>query len=87
MSEPTPKEYANLYIRGVNEATAGVELEAQEVLDVLDVFGEDGMRWYLIGHLEGIKDREEAELEEYEMLGWVQPVSATVLVSVAAGVL
>ena len=68
MSEPTPKEYANLYIRGVNEAAAGVELEAQEVLDVLDVFGEDGMRWYLIGHLEGIKDREEAELEEYEML-------------------
>ena len=67
MSEPTPKEYANLYIRGVNEA-AGVELEAQEVLDVLDVFGEDGMSWYLIGHLEGIKDREEAELEEYEML-------------------
>jgi hypothetical protein len=68
MSEPTPKEYANLYIRGVNEAAAGVELEAQEVLDVLDVFGEDGMRWYLIGRLEGIKDREEAELEEYEML-------------------
>jgi hypothetical protein len=68
MSEPTPEEYANLYIRGVNEAAAGVELEAQEVLDVLDVFGEDGMRWYLIGHLEGIKDREEAELEEYEML-------------------
>lgn len=68
MSEPTPKEYANLYMRGVNEAAAGVELEAQEVLDVLDVFGKDGMRRYLIGHLEGIKDREEAELEEYEML-------------------
>ena len=68
MSGPTPKEYANLYIRGVNEAAGGVEFEAQEVLDVLDVFGEDGMRWYLIGHLEGIKDREEAKLEEYEML-------------------
>jgi hypothetical protein len=68
MSEPTSKEYANLYMRGVNEAVSGAELGAQDVLDVLDVFGEEGMRWYLIGHLEGIEDREEAELKEYEML-------------------
>jgi hypothetical protein len=59
MSEPTSKEYANLYMRGVS----GAELGAQDVLDVLDVFGEEGMRWYLIGHLEGIEDHEEAELK------------------------
>jgi hypothetical protein len=63
MSEPTSKEYANLYMRGVNEAVSGAELGAQDVLDVLDVFGEEGMRWYLIGHLEGIEDHEEAELK------------------------
>jgi len=68
MSEPTSKEYANLYMRGANEAVSGAELGAQDVLDVLDVFGEEGMRWCLIGHLEGIEDREEAELKEYEML-------------------
>jgi len=68
MSEPTSKEYANLYLRGVNEASSGAELEAQDVLDVLEVFGADGIRWYLIGHLESIEDREESELEEYEML-------------------
>lgn len=55
-------------MRGVNEAASGAELEAQEVLDVLEVFGEDGVRWYLIGFLEGIEDRAEEEIEEYEML-------------------
>ena len=44
MSEPTSKEYANLYMRGVNEAVSGAELGAQDVLNVLDVFGQEGMR-------------------------------------------
>jgi hypothetical protein len=61
-------ELANLYMRGVNEATSGAELDAQEVLDVLEVFGEDGVRMYLVGFLEGIEDRIEEELEEYELL-------------------
>jgi hypothetical protein len=55
-------------MRGVNEGASGAGLEAQEVLDVLDVFGEDGVRMYLIGFLGGIEDRKEAELEECEML-------------------
>lgn len=68
MSGTAGEEYANLYIRGVNEAASGAELEAQAVLDVLDAFGEDGVRWYLIGILEGIEGRVEEKIEEYEML-------------------
>ena len=62
------EEHANLYMRGVNEAASGMELDAQVVLDVLDALGEDGVRWYLSGILEGIEDRVEQEIEEYEML-------------------
>jgi hypothetical protein len=68
MSGTASEEHANLYMRGVNEGASGAGLEAQEVLDVLDVFGEDGVRMYLIGFLEGIEDRKVAELEEYEMV-------------------
>jgi hypothetical protein len=68
MSGTAGEEHANLYIRGVNEAASGAELDAQEILDVLDVFGEDGVRMYLVGFLEGIDDRTEEEIEEYEML-------------------
>lgn len=68
MSGTSGGEYANLYTRGVNEAASGAELEAQAVLDVLDAFGEDGVRWYLIGVLEGIEARVEEEIEEYEIL-------------------
>ena len=68
MSGTAGEEHSNLYMRGVNEAASGLELNAQDVLDVLDVFGEDGVRWYLIGILEGIEDRSEQEIEEYEML-------------------
>jgi hypothetical protein len=68
MSGTAGDEHANLYMRGVNEAASGAELEAQEVLDVLEVFGEDGVRMYLVGFLEGIEERVEEEIEEYEML-------------------
>ncbi|MCA1739887.1 MAG: hypothetical protein LC740_13995 [Actinobacteria bacterium] len=68
MSGTAGEEHANLYMRGVDEAASGTELDAQEVLDVLDVFGEDGVRCYLMGILEGIEDRVEQEIEEYEML-------------------
>ena len=44
MSGPYGEEHANLYMRGVNEAASGMELDAQEVLDVLDMLGEDGVR-------------------------------------------
>jgi hypothetical protein len=68
MSGTTGEEHSNLYMRGVNEAASGAELDAQEVLDVLDVFGEDGVRMYLVGFLEGIEDRQEEQIEVYEML-------------------
>ena len=68
MSGTTGEEHSNLYMRGVNEAASGMELDAQDVLDVLDVFGEEGVKCYLIGVLEGIEDRVEQEIEEYETL-------------------
>ena len=68
MSGTAGEEHANLYMRGVNEAASGAELDAQVILDVLDVFGEDGVRMYLVGFLEGIEDRADEEIEEYEML-------------------
>ena len=57
------EEKANLYMRGVNEGRAGEELEGKELLAILDVFGEDGLRSYILGHLEGIVDATE-DLEE-----------------------
>jgi hypothetical protein len=68
MSGTSGEEHANLYVRGVNEAISGMELDAQAVLDVLEAFGEDGVKWYLSGILEGIEDRVEREIEEYETL-------------------
>jgi hypothetical protein len=68
MSGTAGEEHANLYMRGVNEAASGAELDAQDILDVLDVFGVDSVRMYLVGFSEGIEDRVEEEIEEYEML-------------------
>jgi hypothetical protein len=50
------EENANLYMRGVNEGRAGEFLDGEELLAILDVFGEDGLRSYIVGHLEGIAD-------------------------------
>ena len=65
MSEGTSsgEENANLYMRGVNEGRAGKSLDGEELLAILDVFGEDGLRSYIQGHLEGIVDAME-DLEE-----------------------
>jgi hypothetical protein len=49
MGESTGEENSNLYIRGVNEGRSGELLEASDMLDILEVFGEDGMRSYLMG--------------------------------------
>ena len=57
------EENANLYMRGVNEGRAGEFLDGQGLLAILDVFGEDGLRSYIVGHLEGIADAME-DLEE-----------------------
>ena len=50
------EENANLYTRGVNEARAGEILAGEELLEILDVFGEDGARSYLLGYVEGTAD-------------------------------
>jgi len=54
-------ENANLYTRGVNESRAGEILDGEALLEVLDVFGEDGVRSYLLGYVEGIADIVEDE--------------------------
>ena len=50
-------------MRGVNEGRVGELLDGEELLVILDVFGEDGLRSYILGHLEGIADAME-DLEE-----------------------
>jgi hypothetical protein len=42
--------------RGVDEGRAGEVLDGEELLEVLDVFGEDGLRSYILGHVEGVAD-------------------------------
>jgi hypothetical protein len=55
------EENANLYTRGVNEAHAGEILDGEELLEILDIFGEDGVRSYLLGYVEGTADIAEDE--------------------------
>jgi hypothetical protein len=61
MGESTGDENANLYMRGVNEGLSGDLLEASDLLDILEVFGEDGIRSYLMGIIEGQEDAAEDE--------------------------
>jgi hypothetical protein len=65
MGESTGDENANLHMRGVNEGRSGELLEAADLLDLLEVFGEDGMRSYLMGIIEG---EEEAAEDEEDLL-------------------
>ena len=66
MGESTGDENANLYLRGVNEGYSGDLLEASELLEILEVFGEDGLRSYLVGILEGQEDAAEDEVDLLE---------------------
>ncbi len=52
-----------LYKRGVSEGSHGELLDASELLELLDVFGEGGARSYLVGYLEGVDDALEEEDE------------------------
>jgi hypothetical protein len=47
-------------------ARRGLRAGPQEILDVLDVFGGEGVRMYMVGHLEGVEDKREREIEKYE---------------------
>ena len=59
MPESSGEENSNLYMRGVNEARRGEQLDSTELVEILDVFGEDGLRSYLMGFTEGLEDLEE----------------------------
>ena len=53
----------------MNESRSGDLLDAYDLLDILDVFGEEGLRSYLMGVIEGKEDAAEDEddlLEENE---------------------
>ena len=63
VAESTGEENANLYKRGVNEGRCGELLDASELLELLDVFGDDGVRSYLVGFLEGAEDALEEDDE------------------------
>ena len=65
MGESTGDENAKLYTRGVKEGYNSELLDASVLLDILDVFGEDGLRSYLAGVLEG---EEEAVEDEEDLL-------------------
>ena len=47
----------------VKEGRAGDVFDGTELLEILDVFGEDGLRSYIVVHLEGIDDAMEDEEE------------------------
>ena len=66
MGESTGDENAKLFMRGVNEGYNGELLDASDLLDILDVFGEDGLRAYLAGILEGEEDADEDEADLLE---------------------
>jgi hypothetical protein len=61
MGESSGDENANLYMRGVHEGRSGDLLEASELLEILEVFGEDGLPSYLVGIVEGQEDAAEDE--------------------------
>jgi hypothetical protein len=63
MGDSIGDENANLYIRGVNEGYSSDLLKASDLLDLLEVFGEDGMRSYLMGVIEGQVDAAEDEAD------------------------
>ncbi|HLL40640.1 MAG TPA: hypothetical protein VK357_13375 [Rubrobacteraceae bacterium] len=47
----------------MSEGSHGELLDASELLELLNVFGEDGMRSYLVNYLEGVDDALEEEDE------------------------
>ena len=53
------EENANLYLRGVEEGSQGERPDPSALIELLDVFGEDGLRSYLMGFAEGREDARE----------------------------
>ena len=63
VAESTGEENANLYVRSVREGSSGELLGGSELLELLGVFGEDGVRSILVGNLQGVDDALEEENE------------------------
>jgi hypothetical protein len=55
------QENSNLYVRGVHERRRGEHPDPSALIELLDVFGEDGLRPYLMGLAE---DREGVPVEQ-----------------------
>ncbi len=53
------EENANLYVRGVEEGRRGEQPDPSSLIELLDVFGEDGLRSYLMGFAEGREDTQD----------------------------
>ena len=53
------EENANLYVRGVDEGRRGERPDPSTLIELLDVFGEDELRSYLMGFAEGREDARE----------------------------
>ena len=53
------EENADLYIRGVDEGRRGEQPDPSALIELLDVFGEDGLRSYLMGFAEGREDAQD----------------------------
>ncbi len=53
------EENANLYVRGVDEGSRGEQPDPSALIGLLDVFGEEGLRSYLMGFAESREDARE----------------------------
>ena len=53
------EENANLYVRGGDEGSRGEQPDPAALIELLDVFGEDGLRSYLVGLAEGREDAQD----------------------------
>jgi hypothetical protein len=53
---PSGQENADLCTQGVTEGLADKPLEGKASLEILDIFWEDGLRAYIVGHVEGSDD-------------------------------
>ena len=52
-------ENAKLYVRGVEEGRRGEQPDPSALIELLDVFGEDGLHSYLMGFAGGREDAQD----------------------------
>ena len=66
------EENDKLYMRGVNDDCVGGFLDGEELLAILDGFGQNGFRAYIVRHVEGVADAMEG-LEDRNAAETKQP--------------